>query len=180
MNSLTFTHLKKEDIVELIYFYTENAWPFHGGAPLLPEEIRTRLDTGWYEDDRETFWIEENGKKIGLVIIADVSDTMPLLYDVRLVDDVRGKGYGKKCVAWVTNYVFSQSKKRVRMEAYTEVRNYAMRKSLHDCLFEKEGYLRQSWEKENDRLVDATLYAIIRTDWERGERTSVKKEEIPF
>ncbi|WP_096438955.1 GNAT family N-acetyltransferase [Alteribacter populi] len=179
MEHLTFKKLTNE-LSELINLYTKNNWNFHADPVPSEEEIIKRYKTGWYEDDKETFWIEETKKKVGLIIISDISDTMPLLFDVRLSNEVRGKGYGEQAVKWATNYIFSDSNEKIRIEAYTRHDNYAMRKIFYKCNFQKEGYLRESWENDDGSVEDAFIYAIIRKDWERGRKTPIKLDDVPF
>ncbi|PYZ93387.1 GNAT family N-acetyltransferase [Salipaludibacillus keqinensis] len=165
---------------ELIDFYTLNKWEFHADPVPSKDEITKRYESGWFEDDKETFWIEEGGEKIGLIIISDISDTMPLLYDVRLANYFRSKGYGLISVKWAVDYVFSGLKDKVRLESYTRYDNYAMRKVFHKCHFEKEGYLRKSWENDDGTVDDAVVYSVIREDWEEGKKTPIKLNDVPF
>ena len=63
---------------ELIHFLCTNPWPFHAEKKQNPDDVKMAFEKGWYADDRETFWIEQDGNKVGLVIIHDISDTIPL------------------------------------------------------------------------------------------------------
>ncbi|GIP65596.1 hypothetical protein J32TS6_41510 [Virgibacillus pantothenticus] len=59
----------------------------------------------------------KNGAKIGLIIIGDISDTIPILLDVRIANNMRGKGYGTKAVNWIADYVFTNFEEKIRIEA---------------------------------------------------------------
>jgi [ribosomal protein S5]-alanine N-acetyltransferase len=179
IGQLNFNKLNNE-LSDLVNLYTNNSWHFHADPAPSEDEIIKRFKSGWYEDDKETFWIEKNKKKAGLIILSDMSDTMPLLYDVRLANEVRGKGYGEQAVKWAADYIFSGSTEKIRVEAYTRHDNYAMRKVFYKCHFQKEGYLRESWENDDGSVEDALVYAIIRKDWEQGKKTPIKLDDVPF
>ncbi|MFF2796352.1 GNAT family N-acetyltransferase [Lysinibacillus xylanilyticus] len=50
-------------------------------------------------------WIIDNEEKVGIIIIHDISDTIPL-FDIRLDTSYRGKGYGVKTLLWLQDYLF--------------------------------------------------------------------------
>ncbi|MDV2583221.1 GNAT family N-acetyltransferase [Alkalibacillus haloalkaliphilus] len=177
--ALTFK-LLEDELTALVDLYTQNTWDFHFDPSPTAEDITERFKSGWFSDDRETYWVENHGEKVGLVIIGDFSDTIPLMYDVRLANKARGKGYGEQCVSWIVDHIFSSSKSKIRIESYTRCDNYAMRKVLYNCNFQKEGYLRKSWENDDRTIDDTIVYGIIREDWENGERTSINLDDMPF
>ncbi|WP_413382018.1 GNAT family N-acetyltransferase [Alkalihalobacillus sp. 1P02AB] len=179
MSKLTYIKLEDE-LEELIKLYTQSTWSYHSDPSPTEAEIKKLYRNGWFSDDKETFWVLENTQKVGLLIIADISDTMPLFYDLRLSETARGKGFGLECINWATNYVFFSSKDKLRMEAYTRADNIAMRKVFSKSLFQKEGYLRSSWEHENGKVSDSLLYAVIRTDWEKGQKAPIDLNKQSF
>ncbi|WP_456278963.1 GNAT family N-acetyltransferase [Bacillus sp. AK128] len=179
MGKIEFVKLTNESD-ELVKFYTKNSWDFHADPSPSGDEIMSRYESGWYEDDKETFWIQKNGENVGIIIISDITDTIPLLYDVRLSNEARGNGYGEQAVKWVTDYIFSNSEEKIRIEAYTRHDNYGMRKVFFKCNFQKEGYLRNSWENDDGTVDDSLIYGIIREDWEQGKKTPIKIDEIDF
>lgn len=81
-----------EDLVDLL---TQNKWMYHTDQHLKEESVRKAYTEGYYQCDRETHWIVDNEKKVGIIIIHDISDTIPL-FDIRLDMRYRGKGYGVK------------------------------------------------------------------------------------
>ena len=178
MSELSFIKFNQE-LPELISFMTNNHWEFHANPRPTEKQIVEAFQSGWYEEDRETFWIEKQNEKIGLIIIHDISDTIPL-FDIRLANDVRGKGYGTKAVKWLIDYIFSLPDRKIRIEAHTRSDNLAMRKTLSHCGFVKEGYFRQAWENTDGTVSDSICYAIIRSDWENQVVTPIKLNEWPF
>ncbi|WP_249260802.1 GNAT family N-acetyltransferase [Virgibacillus pantothenticus] len=122
----------------------------------------------------------KNGAKIGLLIIGDISDTIPILLDVRIANNMRGKGYRTKAVNWIADYVFTNFEEKIRIEAYTRHDNIAMRKAFFKSNFVKEGYLRSAWKNADGTISDTVFYAIIRKDWEQQTITPSLLNELPF
>ena len=168
------------DSNELIELYTSSSWPYHADPNPKVSEIQQRFDTGWYEDDRETYWIMDGAKRLGIVILSDVSDTIPMLYDIRLVRDSRGRGIGVKTMKWVADTLFQRSELIIRIEAYTRADNLTMRQVFSKSGFVKEGYLRDSWENDDGSIMDSLCYAIIRRDWQTGLTTEIDINDVPY
>nr|WP_267917762.1 GNAT family protein [Lederbergia citrisecunda] len=164
---------------DLVSIMTNNTWEYHSDPNPSSEQIIKAFNNGWYHEDRETYWIENHNEKIGLIIIHDIEDTIPL-FDIRLSTKHRGKGFGTNAVRWITDYLFRLPDKKIRIEAYTRSDNIAMRKTLSNCGFVKEGYLRNAWENKDGSVSDSICYAIIRTDWENKEQTPIKLNDLPF
>ncbi len=158
---------------------TINSWDYHAEANTTEESIIQLYNKGWYKQDRETIWIELSNKKIGLMIIHDISDTIPS-FDIRLDGAYRGCGYGKEAVKWIVDYIFNLRDNINKIEAYTRSDNYAMRKTLNNCAFVKEGYLRSSWENLDGTIYDSICYSVIRTDWKEGVLTPIRLNEFPY
>jgi len=167
------------ELDDLILFMTTNTWEFHSNPNPTKEQIVNTYKNGWYENDRETFWIEYKNQKIGMLIIHDFSDTIPS-FDIRIDGHYQGKGFGEKAVTWLIDYIFQLPDEKIRLEAYTRNDNIRMRKTLHKCGFVKEGYLRQSWENDDGSIHDSVCYSVIRTDWENNVKTPTKLYDLPF
>ncbi|MDG5471491.1 GNAT family protein [Jeotgalibacillus sp. ET6] len=177
MNNLVFTRFENE-VEHLVHFMTQSSWDFHSNPKPTREGILIDYNDGLYDNDNEIYWIELEQKKIGLIMIHDSSDTIPL-FDIRLEEGARAKGIGALAVKWLTDHIFNQPNK-IRIEAYTRSDNTAMRKTLNKCGFVKEGYLRQAWENEDGGICDSVCYAMIRSDWENKTRTPIKLNDLPY
>lgn len=178
MGELTFTPLIDE-LEDLVTFFIENTWEFHRDPHPSKYKIMQSFHKGWYQDERATFWINKDGEKIGLIILDDITDTIPL-FDIRLATKWRGEGYGTEAVNWIKEYIFTLPDRKIRIEAYTRYDNVPMRKALTKCGFVKEGYLRDAWENDDGSLMDAMIYAITRSDWEYGKITPIKLDAELF
>ncbi|WP_010094678.1 GNAT family N-acetyltransferase [Ornithinibacillus scapharcae] len=181
MSELNIVKLENEsnELNELVALMTNNNWEYHPDPKPSVEQIVKAYHKGWYQEDRETFWIEIDNRKIGLIIIHDIIDTIPS-FDIRLDNSVRGRGVGTKVVNWITNYIFGLPDKKIRIEAYTRSDNIAMRKTFNKCGFVKEGYLRNAWENNDGSISDSICYAFIRSDWENKEITPIRLNDLPF
>ena len=162
----------------LIEFLTANEWPFHVNTIVNRESITKTIESGYYEDEKETYWIIDNGVKQGILIIEGIDDSIPLI-DIRLAESARGKGFGKQALLWLKDYLFGELGK-IRVEGYTRADNIAMRNCFTEAGFVKEGYLRNAWENKDGSVSDSVLYATIRTDWETNCITSPNFEDYPF
>lgn len=178
MSELIFKKFNGE-VEDLVKLLTTNVWAFHANPNQTVEQIVKNFKNGWYEEDKETFCIEYENQKVGLIHILDIHDSI-LLFDLRLDSSVRGRGFGVKAVQWITDYIFSLPDQKIRIEAYTRSDNIPMRKTLNKSGFVKEGYLRRSWENEDGSVSDALCYAMIRNDWEDNIKTPIKFDDFPF
>ncbi|WP_338652113.1 GNAT family N-acetyltransferase [Lysinibacillus sp. Y5S-8] len=118
--------LLEDEIEDLVELLTQNKWIYHTDQNVKEESVRKGYAEGYYHSDRETYWIIDNKEKVGIIIIHDRSDTIPL-FDIRLSTRYRGKGYGVKTLLWLQNYLFGE-KGKIRIEGYTRVDNIGMRK----------------------------------------------------
>lgn len=150
---------------ELVEFLTSETWPFHGQEKPSEDSIREALKNGFYtENGNKTFWINDNGEDIGIIRVFDLEDPT-CLFDLRLKEKDRGKGFGFFCVKWLSDYVFTTYPHIIRIEAHTRIENLAMRKTLYKCGYVKEAYHRSAWP-QGSKLFDSVGYAVIRRDWE--------------
>ncbi|MER1990155.1 MAG: GNAT family protein, partial [Solibacillus isronensis] len=122
--------------------------------------------------------IIENEQKLGILIIDDIEDTIPL-FDLRLSKEARGKGIGQKSLSWLKDYLYGE-KGKIRIEGYTRADNLAMRKCFTKAGFVKEGYLRKAWENDDGTISDTVLYASIYDDWKDNKTTPIKLDEVPY
>ncbi|TCP19149.1 RimJ/RimL family protein N-acetyltransferase [Scopulibacillus darangshiensis] len=172
-------YLFNNELDELIDFMTSEKWVYHSNPDQTKEKIMANFESGWYSKDKQTFWVENEGEKIGYISIFDLSDNTPL-FDIRLKSKYRNKGFGEKCVLWLTDYVFTTLDNKIRVEAHTRMDNYPMRKVLHKCGYVKESHHRKAWENADGTIVDSVGYAIIRDDWEKGIKTPIHMDDVWF
>ena len=166
------------EVENLVYLLTSNYWVYHSDATVKESTIRNAVENDYYSDERETFWIIDHNEKVGVMIINDINDTIPL-FDIRLDVAYRGKGYGVKSLKWLQNYLFGE-KEKIRIEGYTRADNVAMRKCFTSAGFVKEGYLRNAWENSDGTIYDTVLYGSIFEDWQTGSITPSKMNDVPY
>lgn len=176
---MKLTEWTMEEQEQLIHFMTTNSWPYHGQEHPVRALIQKTIEEGGYQSDQvTTFWVEnDGGEQVGLVKIFDLQDDIPL-FDLRIADPYRGKGYGPKALKMTADFVFSLSEKKIRLEGHTRHDNFAMRKAFERTGFVKEAHIRQAWfsAKEN-RYFDAVTYGMTREDWQQGITTPVLWED---
>ncbi len=153
-------------------------WPFHGRPQLDPQAVRHGLTAGRYAgDDTETFWIADGGHRVGLLVLRELDDLTPT-FDLRLRAAARGRGLGRAALAWLAEHLFA-TRDKPRVEGTTRADNVAMRRAFRAAGWVKEGHHRRAWPDAVGVLHDAVTYAVLRTDWERGETTPVPWDEEP-
>lgn len=157
-----FVRLSPDDAEAMSAFVSGEEWPFHvgGGTPV-------------YHDDEDTrpFWVITGGERIGLVRLQDLGDDTPM-FDLRVRKAWRGRGVGKRAVAWLTGYLFTELPEINRIEGTTRVDNHAMRAVFRSCGYAKESHYRQAWPGRDGVLYDSIGYAILRGDWVTGTVTA--------
>ena len=163
---------------ELSQLLGDNEWPYHSNPQINRGKIKKAIEDGYYSNGRETFWLIVDDQKVGIVIIDDIDDTIPL-FDIRLDRNARGRGIGMIALHWLQEYLFGE-KNKIRIEGYTRADNYAMRKCFTKAGFVKEGYLRNAWENEDGSISDSVLYAAIYEDWKNKVITPTKIDVLPY
>ena len=163
---------------ELASFLSENEWTYHANPSRSRHEILSKVDAGYYSDGRETYWMIEDDEKLGVLMIDDIEDTIPII-DIRIAPTSRGKGVGRKTLEWLKDYLFGQRGK-IRIEGYTRADNLAMRKCFTNAGFVKEGYLRKAWENHDGTVNDSVLYAAISDDWRTKTITEIDINQLPY
>lgn len=170
--------LFQSEAEQLATFFSENVWTYHAISNRSRHEILNKVEAGYYSDGRETFWIIEDVEKLGVLIIDDIEDTIPII-DIRIAPASRGKGIGIKTLEWLKDYLFGQKGKN-RIEGYTRADNVAMRKCFTNAGFVKEGYLRKAWENYDGTVYDSVLYAAISDDWKNKTITNIDIDKLPY
>lgn len=168
-----------EDADALRAFLSAHRWPHHGRQTLTPEQVSEWINEGMYTADyQETFWLEKEGERVGLLRLMDLDDIanhgFPL-FDLRIAESQRGRGLGTAAVRWLTNYLFGKHPTLNRIEANTRADNTAMQRVLDRCGYVREGFYREAWpDHDSGEIHDSVHYAIIRRDWRDGTRTPVR------
>lgn len=170
--------LLNNEVDDLVSLMTNNQWVYHRDEIVKEESVRKAFKDGYYQNNRETFWIIDNGVKVGILIINDMDDTIPL-FDVRLDHHYRGRGYGVRSLLWLQHYLFEE-KNKIRIEGYTREDNHAMRKCFTNAGFVKEGYLRGSWENADGSISDSIVYGAIQSDWKNNKVTPIEIDAVPY
>ncbi|WP_246958323.1 GNAT family N-acetyltransferase [Brachybacterium sp. Marseille-Q7125] len=113
-----------------------------------------------------SFWLEhaERGR-IGLLLLEDLEDPTPLL-DLRLPENLRGKGLGPLALRAAADHVFTHFPEVTRFEGQTREDNRAMRAVFERCGWTQEALYRESWPVEGREPVGSVAYAILRREWQ--------------
>jgi RimJ/RimL family protein N-acetyltransferase len=172
---ITFTRLddRGRDRAELVEFLTAHEFPFHATRKLSRDVVEGWIDDGRFDGaDHASYWIDADVRRIGLVILHDLTDNAPL-FDLRLATEHRGKAYGAEVLKALTALVFTTMPAVNRFEGQTREDNIAMRKTFVRAGFAKEAHYREGWPVEGGRPLASVGYSILRRDWQTGRTTPV-------
>lgn len=176
---VNFKEFSESEIDELALFLSGERWEFHSAPQLTPEKIQKNFEGGYFtKDGKRTFWIINNGQKIGVIRLFDLGDDKlddeTPLFDIKITKYYRSKGVGEQALKWLTDFVFTNYPHKNRFEATTRVDNISMRRVFEKCGFVKEAHYRKAWPDENKNLYDCVGYSILRCDWENKTLTTVQ------
>jgi RimJ/RimL family protein N-acetyltransferase len=180
-----------QDEDALIAFLTSNHWPFHVRPHPTAEDARKQIADGDYDgrNDR-TFWVLVDGEVAGLVRTMDMDHGDDPQVDIRLGEAWRGRGLGRRAVAYLVEQVFAEFGDLQRIEATARRDNVASRRTLRACGFVKEAVYRLAYEPHiaspppplpgvTGSPLDSVGYALLRRDRDNGTSTPVDWEEEP-
>ena len=164
---------------QFIAFMSGSRFPFHVVSAPTIDDVSSAIDSGRYDGpDHAAFWINEHTLgRIGVAVLDDLADSTPL-FDLRLAEQVRGRGYGTHVLRGLTALVFETNPAAHRFEGQTREDNIAMRKTFLRAGFVKEAHYREGWPVSGATPVASVAYAILRRDWESGETTEFEWEDL--
>jgi len=174
MVSPAFRRILRSDEEALHELLHADAWEMFALPVPARDELRRQLDEGAYVGDGdEGWWIDAGGEAVGLVRVTDLdaADWDPQLH-IRILPHARGRGLGRAATRFAAERAFSRPG-QMRFEAQTRVDNAAMRRTLVTCGWVLEACYRGSWPTRDGKKIDSVGYALLRSDWERGELTPV-------
>jgi RimJ/RimL family protein N-acetyltransferase len=179
---VTFVRLDAEgsDRADLVEFLTVHEFPFHAIRRPVRAVVEGWIDDGRFGDaDHVSYWIHSDARRIGLVVLMDLTDDAPL-FDLRLATEHRGKGFGADVLKALTTHVFTTMPTVNRFEGQTREDNIAMRKTFVRAGFVKEAHYREGWSIENAPPLASVGYSILRRDWQTGRTTPVVWNDLPL
>ncbi|GEK33170.1 GNAT family N-acetyltransferase [Kurthia sibirica] len=169
-----------EEQEPLIHFLTTSVWPYHVQSHPGREIIEKAIEEGGYESEEvKTFWIEDDDhQKVGVVQLYDLQDDIPV-FDLRIAEQYREKGYGLIGLHLVTEYVFGLPENKIRLEGHTRQDNVAMRRTFERVGFVKEAHFRKAWYVPKEKkYYDAITYGMTREDYDAGTTTPVGWDDV--
>lgn len=162
---ISYKRYEKEDKQLLVEWLTSENWPFHVRSNPCEADVQRWLRTGTFDgEDVQTFWIELDGERVGLMRAADLLNEPTI--DLRIKQVHREKGIGKLALIWLTTKIFEECRESERIAVQVRADNSAMR-----CVLRGAGYVKiihsvESWPATSrDRLYDSCVYEMLREDW---------------
>ena len=176
---VTVRKVTEDDSQTLVDFLVSNTFPFHVAASLDADSARERVEGGrFWGETSQGYWVVDGSVVVGLAVLEELGDDTPM-FDLRIANDLRGRGYGREALRALTAEVFSSMPEVNRFEGQTRADNRAMQRVFLDCGFVKEAHYRESWPSSDGRIFASVAYAILRRDWVSGETTPVDWDALP-
>jgi len=176
--TLARTDPQGADREALIAFHTSAHFPFHVRTRPVQADLERAVDRGAFRDeDHDSWWLDDDDVRIGLVVLEDLQEPTPLL-DLRLAPEARGRGLGVPALRAVTDHVFRTMPDVTRFEGQTREDNTAMRRVFLRAGWVKEAHYRESWPAEGGQPLASVAYAVLRRDWETGTTTTFVWDDV--
>ena len=154
--------VEKEDFQLLADW--NNSPEFFGEFIWFPQRSKTEVEKMYDTLTSDTKWFiieKEDGTRIGTVQHFLTGNLMEIGY--ALVPSERRKGYCSESVKIIVDYLFL-SRELVRVQAVTDVNNFASQRVLEKAGFTKEGIVRKS-AFIRGKWRDGYLFSILREEW---------------
>ena len=176
--AVTFTQVDPAaDVEPLVAFLTTNSFPFHRVPRVTEEQARAAVLGGRYwSGDSVCLWIDAADARIGIAVIdelADVGSGGNPVFDLRLAEAHRGRGFGVSVLTGLTELVFTRWPDVTRFEGQTREDNLAMRATFRGAGWVQEAFYRDAWPIDGGDRLASIGYAVLRRDWESGNTTPV-------
>jgi RimJ/RimL family protein N-acetyltransferase len=167
------------DRAAVIAFLASHEWPFHVRRRPTADSVTAAIEAGAFDDeDHATFWVVEDGVRVGLAVLEDLTDDTPL-FDLRLATEARGHGLGLAALRALTRHVFATRPQTDRFEGQTREDNVAMRRVFRRAGFVKEAHYREAWPVDGGAAAASVGYGILRRDWSTGGTTPLVWDDEP-
>lgn len=168
----------------LVALLGSNRFPFHVDPTSSPATIERRIADGAWggsadgDGDHRTLWVVHDGEHVGVVRLDELTDDAPL-FDLRLAEAHRGRGIGRGALRAIADLVFTEYPQVERLEGQTREDNLAMRHVFERGGWTKEAHYRRGWPVADGAPVASVAYAILREEWETGERVPLIWDDLP-
>jgi RimJ/RimL family protein N-acetyltransferase len=165
-----------------VSFLAANTFPFHRRPRLTQEQAREAVLGGrFWSDDSLGVWVHADGACIGIAVIDDLADVAGggnPVFDVRLAEAHRGRGFGVPVLRALTELVFARWPQVTRFEGHTREDNLPMRATFRDAGWVKEAFNRDGWPVDGASPKSSVAYAVLRRDWESGSITPILWDDV--
>jgi len=154
----------------------ESIGEFQLFLPNVSDEIViTALDEILKDDKREMFMIQKNdsNKNVGWIDCI-LPERVPFVVQIGFtIGEVkeRGNGFAQETVMLILGYLFSKQDTN-RVQATTDVQNFASQKVLTRNGFKREGKL-TGYYKTSEGFRDHSIFGITRSMWEKLRQVTV-------
>ena len=146
-------------------------WPFHLEHNVSHESLIRRFEEQEFsEPNNRVAFIHNDGEHVGIAVVHGLQDATAEI-DIRIVAKYRNQGIGSIALIKLTDLIFESKSSIIRVEGNTRSDNIAMRRAFNSAGWVHEAHYREAGVTVQGIRCDVMGYAVIRSDWESGERT---------
>jgi GNAT superfamily N-acetyltransferase len=133
------------------------------------EKLAAELDEGVWASDEQVGWaVMVNGDPAGVAFARTLASGDGVL-DIRLREDVRGRGVGREVLRQLADHHFADNPSLRRLEGRTHEDNVPMQRAFNAAGFRMEARYRDALELADGTYASEWGYALTRGDWEEGQ-----------
>lgn len=132
-------------------------------------KLAAELDEGvWASEDQVGWAVIVDGEPGGVAFARALTSGDGVL-DIRLSEDVRGRGVGREVLRQLADHHFADNPDLRRVEGRTHEDNVPMQRAFNAAGFRMEARYRDTMELADGSYASEWGYALTRSDWEAGE-----------
>jgi len=151
--------------------FCNSDWPFHLERNVSHESLIRRFEEQEFsEPNNRVAFIYNDGEHVGIAIVHGLQDSTAEI-DMRIAAKYRNQGIGSIALIKLTDLIFESKSSIIRVEGNTRSDNITMRRAFNSAGWVHEAHYREAGVTVQGIRCDVMGYAVIRSDWESGERT---------
>jgi RimJ/RimL family protein N-acetyltransferase len=182
--NISFKEFSNKDNKPLVDFLASEIWPFNVTSKLTSTKVMEWIKNDKFiKPENKAYWIIlDNEKRIGLICLYDVSDTLMMYpeFEMWISSSSRTSEILKKIIQSFISDFFNKHKEAIGILTQMRQDDSIIRQVYHQCAFTKEGHRRKSWPSDIGMYYDSVEYAILREDWEQRKVTPVDWNDADF
>ena len=132
------------------------------------EKLAAELEEGIWASEEQVGWaVIVDGRPSGVAFARNLTSRNGLL-DIRLSEEVRGRGVGREVLRQLADHHFADHPGLRRLEGRTQEHNVPMQRAFNAAGFRLEARYREAVAEPDGSYTAEWGYALTRHDWRAG------------